>query len=135
MSFEFANREYQKEKVMGASPYALVKMVYARGRVLLQKAIEALEKGEIENAHRSLTKAQDIISELRTALNPAAGDLSRNLEQLYGFMQETLLEANVEKNAEKARIVYELLSGLDEAWRSIGSGGAVEAGTKPVEVQ
>ncbi|HHV58246.1 MAG TPA: flagellar export chaperone FliS [Firmicutes bacterium] len=121
---------YRLMQVTTASPGQLLLMLYDGGIRFCREAGEALQAGRLEDSHRLLLKAQDIVEELRSTLNPDAGPIAHNLDNLYEYMQRRLIVANVKKDAQPAQEVAELLAGLREAWEQAvhAPGGARASG-------
>jgi len=121
-----ATQQYRTTQVQTANPARLVVMLYDGAIRWVGQGIAAIEKGDIEGAHRSLLRAQDIIAELSRALDPRAGELAANLEQLYDYMYRRLVEGNMRKEVAPLQEVMGLLGELREAWEQVarGEGGA-----------
>ena len=51
------------------------------------------EKMDIQTISNKLIRAQDIIAELRSALDMSAGEISENLNQSYEYFQYLLVQA------------------------------------------
>jgi flagellar protein FliS len=78
-----------------------------------------LKLGDIRARSRAISKAMAIVTELSLSLNhPAGGDVSKNLDELYGYVQTLLIQANVEQSDPPLAEVERLLSTLMEAWQS-----------------
>jgi len=82
-----------------------------------------------------------IVTELSLSLNhPAGGDVSKNLDELYGYSQKLLIQANAEQSDPPLAEVERLLSTLMEAWQSekltgkSGTGTAQTISSTPVGV-
>ncbi|HEY8417199.1 MAG TPA: flagellar export chaperone FliS [Limnochordales bacterium] len=125
-----ATQQYRTTQVQTANPVRLVVMLYDGAIRFVQQGIAAIEKGDVQEAHRSLMRAQDIVAELSRALDPRAGELAANLEQLYDYMHRRLVEGNMRKDVAPLQEVMGLLSELREAWDKIsrGEGGAAGGG-------
>src|SRR5690606_5432148 len=104
----------------------LVVMLYDGAIRFVGQGIAAIERSEMEEAHRNLVRAQDIIAELNRALDPQAGEVAANLEQLYDYMHRRLAEGNMRKDTAPLQEVMGLLRELRDAWDQIarGEGGA-----------
>lgn len=121
---------------MSANPYAqrVDDVVYSAGPVrlilLLNRALcdriagarLAIQSREIRTRATEISRAIAIIGELSQCLAPSAEpDLSLRLRQIYSFLLERLIEANVEQSVaplEEALRVAEILAG---AWSGIES--------------
>ncbi len=137
-----ASQKYLAQQVMSASPTKLVAMLLDRAVMLLHKAIEAIEAGDIQRRWRANSKATEIIAELWQALDKErGGEIAENLNRLYGFMTMHLVMVDAENSAQAARDVINLLEPLRRSWRELAdnelSNSDADRGTKdaaPVQV-
>lgn len=107
--------QYQRSKILTASPAELTLMLYEGAIKFGNIAIEAIEAKEVEKAHEHIIKVQRIIQEFRSTLNmkyPVAQDF----ENVYSYLASRLIEANVKKDAEIMREVVEHLRTMRETW-------------------
>lgn len=112
----------RRSEIEGASPHRLVQLLFQGALSNLEKARVAMEQNDIEIRGRSITKAVDILVELRVSLNhEKGGEIAENLDVLYLHMQERLLEIHQYGGVEKLKEVVALLSGLSESWAAIKS--------------
>ena len=104
---------YLQQMVETAPPMRLITMLFERGRTLMEEAEQALREQRWEEAHFDLVKTQRIVAELIGSLDlEAGGEIAHRLRQLYTFVWERLLEANLRKAIEplqEARTVWEML--------------------------
>lgn len=107
---------YRTTQVTSARPEALVTMLYGGATKFMRGALDALQRGNREEAGRMLLRAQDIVVELRASLNPEAGQVSSNLDSLYDYIQDRLVTANVNKDAANVDEALRIMEGLHEAW-------------------
>jgi flagellar protein FliS len=109
---------YLEAEVLGADPVTLVHMLYRGAIEAVGKARRYLAAGEIRERSRQVTKAWEIIQELTTSLNrEKGGEISRRLEQLYGYIQARLLEGNTRQADTPLAEAERLLTTLCEAWQ------------------
>ena len=90
---------YRKVDVETASQGKLVVMLF---NGVIQRAEEAkrqLEKNNNTHVHNNLIRAQEILGELRGALNMKAGTIAENLDRIYEYLQHLLIQANLRKDA------------------------------------
>ena len=123
MRNEFSDR-YLVDKVTTASPAELTGMLYDAGVVAMQAGQAAIEGGNVGDAHRHLVRAQNIVVELRCALNHAAGEIAHNLDALYEFIGRRLVEANVQKNSAFVADCLRVFMPLRDGWREACLGRA-----------
>ena len=78
------------------------------------------KKGDIEGVHNNLVKAKDIVSELLSSLDPEkGGEIGMNLNNLYIYIFNKLIDANVQKDMSLATEAEELLVEMREGWKGI----------------
>jgi flagellar secretion chaperone FliS len=108
---------YLSASVATASPSQLLVMLYERLVVDLQRATDALRRGEPGQAHEPLLHAQDIVLELRASLRVDAWEGGPGLAALYDYLYRELVRANVEKNLSTTEFGLHLASTLRDTWR------------------
>ena len=118
-----ANR-YLTDKVMTASPAELIGMLYDAGVVAMQAGQAAVEGGNVADTHRHLLRAQDIVLELRCSLRLEAGEIAHNLNDLYEYLGQHLVRANLMKDARLVAECIALFTPLRDAWREACLGRA-----------
>jgi len=111
---------YKKVQANTASPGQRVVMVYDGIRKSLKMAIEAIDSKEpdgIEIANNQIQLAEQLISELKRAIDMRAGEVSVTLNDLYEFWLRHLTEANTEKSSEKLVEIQEMVEELLDTWK------------------
>ncbi len=115
-----AAARYRTDAVTTAGPQQLVLMLYEAAIASVQGAQRHLADGPgaaPEAAHRSLTKAQDIVLELQMSLDhDAGGPIATSLDALYGFCIDRLVAANLGKDPGPLGGVAAVLTELRDAW-------------------
>ena len=107
--------QYRMTSVQTANPEKLLLMLYDGLVVCLKQAKQAIEERKMDQAHTSLIKSQDIITELMNTLNMDY-DISENLYKLYDYQRQQLIEANIKKDAEIIEQVLNFVSDLRQTW-------------------
>ncbi|QOL27077.1 flagellar export chaperone FliS [Thalassotalea sp. LPB0316] len=109
-----------KTQLASADPYQVIQMLMAGAIDNLNLAKASIERNEKENKSHFLSKAGAIITSLAHCLDhEAGGEVSQNLEALYVYMSERLIEANVENNGEMVEEVMSLLKEIKSGWDAI----------------
>jgi flagellar biosynthetic protein FliS len=97
VSYQVAGEAYRSQAVGTAGPLQLVLMLYDRALAAIARSEWALnnrEPGSIELAHKELTRAQDIVTELMLSLDhDKGGEISSSLNAIYEFCLERLTQA------------------------------------------
>lgn len=108
---------YLTNSVSTASPARLVVMLYDRLILDLGQAEEALRAGDREVGSERLMHAQLIVTELHIALDQSAWSGAPGLAALYQFILGELVQANINKDADRTATCRTLIEPLAEAWR------------------
>jgi flagellar secretion chaperone FliS len=112
--------QYLEAEVLGADPVKLAAMLYRGALEAVQAARRHLRSGDIRERSRRISQAYEILHELLRALNhEAGGEISRNLAELYLYMQNRVLEANARQTDPPLAEVESLLQTLMEAWKGV----------------
>jgi flagellar protein FliS len=110
-----AQRRYLDDAVLSATPERLVTMLYDRLVLDIERGEHAQRRGEWESANTHLQHAQAIVTELSASLTDA-WEGSAGLRALYGFLTQTLIGANVGRDADRTHACRELVTPLRDAW-------------------
>ena len=109
--------EYKRNRIMTATPGALIVMLYDGLLTRVQQARKHFEGERWNDAGNCLGKAHDILFELMACLDHShAPELAGNLTALYGYCSTTLIEALAARDDSKLEEVYTLLRPLRDAW-------------------
>lgn len=114
-------RLYQAQAVLTTNPGNLVLMLYDGIIRFLNQALDvdtrADETQRIQGMHTGITKAQNILVELRANLDfNAGGDYARDLDRLYDYYFRRLLQANIKKSTDPIEEVVRLVGELRSGW-------------------
>ena len=116
---------YLESEVMGADPVKLVYLLYRGALDSVGAARRYLAAGDIAQRSRQIQKAWDILQELVHSLDRRQAEkLSSQLAALYVYMQQRLIDANIQQADEPLAEVERLLAPLAEAWRSLQTSAA-----------
>jgi flagellar protein FliS len=113
---------YQKAAVNTLDQKKLIVLLYDGAIKYLSIAANKMNGGDLYEAHTNLIRGKSIVAELLASLNmDAGGEIAENLQRLYAYMFNELIDANVEKDTKRIMGVVELLKQLREAWRTLQS--------------
>jgi len=115
---------YRESSVLTASPEQLVVMLYDGAGRFLRQAEAALGEGAVEHAHDRLNRGEAIVDELLATLDMDQGQIAERLQAIYVYCKRCLIEARLERDASKVRLVVRLLTELREAWAQVAAGVA-----------
>jgi flagellar protein FliS len=102
-----------------ASQGKLIVMLFNGAIQRAEEAKRQLEKGRLQNAHNNLIRAQDIIAELRGALNMKTGEIARNLDRIYEYFQHLLIMANIRKETAHIDQCVRMMSSVRDTWQEV----------------
>ena len=107
--------QYNNSKILTASPAELTLMLYEGAIKFGNIAITAMKEKDVPKAHTNIIKVQRIITEFRSSLDrnyPVAQDF----DNIYVYLLQRLLQANVKKDPEIMEEVVGHLRTLRETW-------------------
>jgi flagellar protein FliS len=110
---------YQQQAVLTATPGRLVVMLYDGALRFLFQAAAAMREGVDAQADEKLGRAEAIVDELLATLDPSHGEIPQQLQAVYVFCNKLMLEAFLERDADKLDTARELLAELRDAWAQI----------------
>jgi flagellar protein FliS len=120
MAPQTALHSYQVNDISTASQSQLILMMYDGALKAVNQSIQCMDKKDIAGQSLHILKAQDIINELSLALDmEQGGEVSKTLEQLYQFVLNQLIQANITSDKMYLESVIKVLSPLREAWSRI----------------
>ncbi len=106
--------------VEGASPHRLIAMLMDAAMAKLATALGHMRRGEIGPKGESIGAAISIIGGLQSSLNrDLGGEIAENLDHLYDYMQERLLEATRRNDPVPLEEVRRLLGQIKDGWDRI----------------
>jgi len=109
---------YRKTSVTTATKEQVLVMLYEGAINHLKRASDACQKNDLSMKGTAVGKAHDIINELSNTLNfDVGGDIAVNLENLYMFMVELIIQGNIKNDHTKFDQARKLLENLLEGWK------------------
>lgn len=103
-----------------ADPHKLVDMLFTAAIEKTANARGLMEANAIREKGLSISHAIAIVEELRGSLDmERGGEISSNLSDLYEYIKETLLKANLNNDMEALDEVSQLVTTLQDGWRQI----------------
>ena len=121
MAFNQANHayaEYNRNKVLTASPAELTLLLYEGATKFCNIAIIGLEQNDMEKVHNNIIKVENIIEEFQATLNhkyPVAEDF----DKIYKYIYNLLVEANIKKDKELLEQALTELRGMRDTWKEV----------------
>lgn len=120
MAIQSGYQKYERNKILTASPAELTLMLYEGAIKFSNIAIMAIEKGDVEKAHNSIMKVQRIITEFQATLNHKY-ETAKDFEEIYQYLQQRLIEANIKKDKDIMEEVLKHLRVMRDTWKEVMS--------------
>ncbi len=114
------------------SPVRLLVMLYDRLIRDLDDAADSIRTGDRASASFALVHAQEIVTELETALDPDAWDAAAELSSIYVYLQARLVRANLHQDLQAIHDCRVATDPLREAWTKIWQDEAAKV-VRPTE--
>lgn len=115
---------YQKvgrqSEIQGASPHKLIELLLAGAVKNIAIARAAIDDNDIESRGKSINRSIDIVNELRNSLDlDKGGDIAGNLDRLYVYIEQTLVNAHLNVDSQSLDIASGLVTDLLATWKEI----------------
>lgn len=117
MSYAALNK-YKENSITSATPEELTLMLYDGAIKFMNIAKFSIEKKEMEKAHNSLLRAQDIINELNHSLDMKY-EISNELRDLYDFILINLVDGNLKKDKKPIDDALSITTEMRDTWKEV----------------
>ena len=119
-AFTRAAATYRQVDVTARSPLELVVMLYDGALASLAQARHALELRDLVAKRTAMSKAMAIVGHLQGTLNMEEGrDLAEQLDRLYFYVTDRLIDANVRCDPAPIDDAIRVLEMLRGAWAQV----------------
>ena len=118
MAINQAYAQYNRNKIMTASPAELTLLLYDGAIKFCNVALLGLEQNDMEKVHINITKAEDIIVEFQSTLNHKYA-VAEDFDKIYKYIYELLVEANIKKDRELLERALSELRGMRDTWKEV----------------
>lgn len=111
-----AYAQYNRNKILTASPQELTLMLYDGAIKFCNIAMAGVEENDVQKAHNNIMKVQAIIEEFQMTLDfkyPVANDFNN----VYNYLMTRLREANMTKDKEILVEVSGHLHTMRDTWK------------------
>ena len=125
---------YRLQEIMTAPPAERILKLYEGARHFLLKAIDAIEQGDVSARYNANQRAANIIVHLRDILElEKGGEIAENLNRLYGFCLDRLVDTDLKNDAQAPKDVIDVLAPMEASWRELASKGPEQTAPQPSE--
>jgi flagellar protein FliS len=114
-------RQYTNHTAQTAGPGQLIVMLYDGFLRFAAQAKAALERDDMGETGNRLTRAQNIVTELRVTLDLTQGQIAQNLASIYDYVGERLTAARLGRDAAQIDEAVRCMADLRAAWVQIAA--------------
>ena len=111
-------QEYNRNKILTASPAELTLMLYEGAIKFCNIALIAIEKNDYEKAHINIKKAENIITEFKITLNHKY-PVAKDFENIYNYIYALLVDTNIKKDPEILNQALDQIRGMRDTWKEV----------------
>lgn len=109
---------YQQNSVTQSTPGELTLMLYNGCLKFLNQAKKGIETNNIELKNTNIQKAQNILREFMVTLDMSQS-ISLSMANLYEYMINRLIEANIKNDVQLIEEVYGLTLEFRDTWKQV----------------
>lgn len=118
--YQNMQENYLKNQVMSASPNKLIEMLLEGAVKRIRQGTLMIENENMIKASEHIIRAQDIVMELRYSINTEVeSQIPQDLIDLYEYMYDRLVLANIDKDVTILAEVQNLLTELLDTWKQL----------------
>jgi flagellar protein FliS len=120
MSTHASVRQYQQAQFQTVDRGQLLLLMFEGGERFLSQAEQKIAGGDVPGFLNALGRGQAVIAELLSTLDhQRGGEIATNLDRLYRFMLDHLLQANIAKSGRHVGQVRRILGIIGGAYREV----------------
>ena len=113
-----AYAQYNRNKILTASPAELTLMLYDGCIKFINIAKMGIEEKDLEKANTNIKKAERIIVELQSTLNEKY-EVAKDFNAVYSYVKRRLLEANIAKDNEILEECAGHMRTMRDTWKEV----------------
>jgi len=107
---------YRNQAVYTATPGELIVMLFNGALKNINAAAGAIDKRDMESAHNAIIRTENIFFALKASLDEGL-EVSRSIKDLYEYIIDRLVNANLKKDKELLTEAYDLTQELRDTWQ------------------
>ncbi|MCR5627520.1 MAG: flagellar export chaperone FliS [Lachnospiraceae bacterium] len=111
-------QQYQRNKILTASPAELTLMLYEGGIKFTNMAIHAVEEKDYESANANIKKVERVIGEFKVTLDHKY-EVAKDFDRIYDYLLERLLDASISKDKVILEEIAEHLRSMRDNWKEV----------------
>ncbi|MBN2852603.1 MAG: flagellar export chaperone FliS [Clostridia bacterium] len=115
MKEENVLNKYMESNILTATPEKLILMLYNGCIKNIHLAKKSIEENDIVNKNNFILKAESIVFELQASLD-FNYPISKEINSLYEFIIDLLIDANINKDSSKLDAALKLVLEFRDTW-------------------
>ncbi len=109
--------QYRKNAVLSANTLQLIIMLYDAAIRFLDTGMKAMKEKNYYDQNTNYQKVQKILIELISSLDEeSAGEMGANLKNIYIFLYDSMVKANIEDDYDLSVRCRKIIVGLRNTW-------------------
>ncbi|WP_209437999.1 flagellar export chaperone FliS [Mesobacillus selenatarsenatis] len=108
-----------KDVIFKKSPQELTALLYEGIIDNLEQAIELINDKSYVQANAKLQRTNDILHRLGVGLKYEAGPIGQQLDMLYNYMADQIVQANLRKDTSLLTEMINLIQPIAQAWNDV----------------
>lgn len=108
-----------KDVIFKKSPQELTALLYEGIIDNLEQAIDLINEKSYVQANAKLQRTNDILHRLGVGLKYEAGPIGQQLDMLYNYMADQIVQANLRKDTSLLREMINLIQPIAQAWNDV----------------
>jgi flagellar secretion chaperone FliS len=133
MNLLTTRNRFLADTVATAGPQQILTMLYDRLVLDINRAEQALRKGERARASDLLGHAQEIVGSLASTLDVDVWDGGKSLMELYMYLLRELVGASIDGDADRTAACSAIVTPLRDAWHEAAASLATAAPLIPTQ--
>ncbi len=115
----------QQKELKDSDRVQIIAMLYDGAINFILKAKEKLEVGDTIGKSHFIKKTSAIVKELANSLNMDGGEIAINLRNLYEFVLESLIKAEINNNMDALNDAEKVMDILRGSWKEMQEAGNI----------
>lgn len=116
LTMENHYQQYKQQSVLTMTPAELLIMLFDELVKRIKQAELAIEHKKMDAANENIMRAQRIVRYLSQTLNEEYA-VSADLDRLYDYFLQQLIQANIKKDIEILRELEPLITDMRDTWK------------------
>ncbi|NGP44933.1 flagellar protein FliS [Bacillaceae bacterium SIJ1] len=100
------------------SPQELVGLLLEAALIHLEEGRLSIEAKQLQKANEALYKSTQVFRKLQEGIQPNAGIIADQLAELYRYLEDLTLQANVKKSIASIQLAETIVKEISSSWQN-----------------